>query len=35
MEKAATAADIKVLANETIAKDTKDLAPLLGRFKGA
>jgi ABC-type branched-subunit amino acid transport system substrate-binding protein len=33
MEKAATAADIKVLANDTIAKDTKDLAPLLGRLK--
>jgi branched-chain amino acid transport system substrate-binding protein len=33
MEKAASAADIKVLANETIAKDTKDLAPLLGQFK--
>jgi branched-chain amino acid transport system substrate-binding protein len=33
MEKAANAADIKVLANETIPKDTKDLAPLLGRFK--
>jgi branched-chain amino acid transport system substrate-binding protein len=25
--------DIKVLANETIAKDTKDLAPLLGQLK--
>ena len=33
MEKAATGADIKVLTNETIAKDTKDLAPLLGQFK--
>ena len=33
MEKAATAADIKVLTNETIAKDTKDLAPLLGGLK--
>ncbi|HEX9168568.1 MAG TPA: ABC transporter substrate-binding protein [Roseiarcus sp.] len=33
MEKAATGADIKVLTNETIAKETKDLAPLLGQFK--
>jgi branched-chain amino acid transport system substrate-binding protein len=33
MEKAATGADIKVLTNETIAKDTKDLAPLLGQLK--
>ena len=33
MEKAASAADVKVLANETIAKDTKDLTPLLGQFK--
>jgi branched-chain amino acid transport system substrate-binding protein len=33
MEKAATGADIKVLTNETIAKDTKDLAPLLGELK--
>lgn len=33
MEKAATGADIKVLANETVPKDTKDLAPLLGQFK--
>ena len=34
MAKAAVGADIKVLANETIAKDTKDLAPLLGELKG-
>ena len=33
MEKAATGADIKVLTNETIPKDTKDLAPLLGELK--
>jgi branched-chain amino acid transport system substrate-binding protein len=33
MEKAATAAGVKTLASETIAKDTKDLAPLLERFK--
>ena len=33
MEKAANAADIKVVDNETIAKDTKDLAPLLERLK--
>jgi branched-chain amino acid transport system substrate-binding protein len=33
MEKAATGADIKVLTNETIAKDTKDLATLLGQLK--
>src|SRR5580698_10310748 len=33
MEKAATGADIKVLTNETIHKDTKDLAPLLGELK--
>jgi branched-chain amino acid transport system substrate-binding protein len=33
MGKAAVGADIKVLANETIAKDTKDLAPLLGELK--
>jgi branched-chain amino acid transport system substrate-binding protein len=33
MEKAATAAGLKVLANETIAKDTSDLAPVLARFK--
>ncbi len=33
MDKAANAAGIKVLANETIAKDTKDLAPLLGQLK--
>src|SRR5271154_6640311 len=33
MEKAASGADIKVLANETIAKDTKDLAPLLGQLR--
>src|SRR6202000_28498 len=33
MAKAAIGADIKVLANETIAKDTKDLAPLLGQLK--
>ena len=33
MAKAAVGADIKVLANETIAKDTKDLAPLLGQLK--
>ena len=33
MAKAAVGADIKVLANETIAKDTKDLAPLIGNSK--
>jgi branched-chain amino acid transport system substrate-binding protein len=33
MAKAAIGADIKVLANETIAKDTKDLAPLLSQLK--
>ncbi len=33
MEKAAAGADIKVLTNETIPKDTKDLAPLLGELK--
>ena len=33
MEKAASADDIKVVGNETIAKDTKDLAPLLARLK--
>lgn len=33
MEKAATAAGLKVLASETIPKDAKDLAPLLARFK--
>jgi ABC-type branched-subunit amino acid transport system substrate-binding protein len=33
MEKAATAAGIKTLASETIAKGAKDLAPLLARFK--
>jgi branched-chain amino acid transport system substrate-binding protein len=33
MEQAATAAGIKTLANETIPKDTKDLAPLLARLK--
>ena len=33
MAKAAVGADIKVLANETIAKDTKDLAPLIGQLK--
>ena len=32
-EKAANEAGLKVLANETIPKDTKDLAPLLARFK--
>ena len=34
MEKAAGGADIKVFTNETIAKDTKDLAPLLSELKG-
>lgn len=34
MEKAASTDDIKVVGNETIAKDTKDLAPLLARLKG-
>lgn len=33
MEKAATTAGMKTLANETIAKDAKDLAPLLARLK--
>jgi branched-chain amino acid transport system substrate-binding protein len=33
MEKAATAAGIKTLANETISKDTKDLAPLFAKLK--
>src|SRR5271167_4181846 len=33
MEQAATAAGIKTLANETIPKDTKGLAPLLARLK--
>ena len=33
MEKAAVGADIKVLTNETIAQDTKNLAPLLGQLK--
>jgi branched-chain amino acid transport system substrate-binding protein len=33
MEKAAVGADIKVLTNETIAKDTTDLAPLLSELK--
>lgn len=33
MEKAAAGAGVKVLTNETIAKDTKDLAPLLGELK--
>ena len=33
MEKAASTDDIKVVGNETIAKDTKDLAPLLARLK--
>jgi branched-chain amino acid transport system substrate-binding protein len=33
MEKAAVGADIKVLTNETIAKDTKDLAPMLTELK--
>jgi branched-chain amino acid transport system substrate-binding protein len=33
MEKAAVGADIKVLTNETIPKDTKDLTPLLGELK--
>jgi branched-chain amino acid transport system substrate-binding protein len=33
MEKAAAEAGIKSLANETIAKDTKDLAPLLAQLK--
>jgi branched-chain amino acid transport system substrate-binding protein len=33
MEKAAVGADIKVLTNETIAKDTKDLAPLVSELK--
>jgi branched-chain amino acid transport system substrate-binding protein len=33
MEKAAAGADIKVVGNQTIAKDTKDLAPLLEQLK--
>jgi branched-chain amino acid transport system substrate-binding protein len=33
MEKAAAAAGLKTLANETIAKDATDLAPVLARFK--
>ena len=33
MEKAAAEAGLKTLANETIPKETKDLAPLLARFK--
>jgi branched-chain amino acid transport system substrate-binding protein len=33
MEKAAVGADIKVLTNERIAKDTKDLGPLLSELK--
>src|SRR5580698_1272627 len=33
MQKAAVGADIKVLTNETIAKDTKDLGPLLSELK--
>jgi branched-chain amino acid transport system substrate-binding protein len=33
MEKAAVGADIEVLTNETIAKDTKDLGPLLSELK--
>jgi branched-chain amino acid transport system substrate-binding protein len=33
MAKAAVGADIKVLGDETIAKDTKDLAPLIGQLK--
>jgi branched-chain amino acid transport system substrate-binding protein len=33
MEKAANEADIKVLGNETIAKDTKDFAPLLADLR--
>jgi branched-chain amino acid transport system substrate-binding protein len=33
MEKAAVGADIKVLTNETIAKDTKDLGALLSELK--
>jgi len=33
MEKAAVGADIKVLTNETIPKDTKDFTPLLGELK--
>jgi branched-chain amino acid transport system substrate-binding protein len=33
MENAAVGADIKVLTNETIAKDTKDLGPLLSELK--
>lgn len=33
MEKAAVGADIKVLTNETIAKDMKDLGPLLSELK--
>jgi len=33
MAKAAVGADIRILANETIAKDTKDLAPLIGQLQ--
>ncbi len=33
MAKAAVGADMKLLASETIAKDTKDLAPLLGQLR--
>jgi branched-chain amino acid transport system substrate-binding protein len=33
MEKAANEADVKVLGNQTIAKDTKDFAPLLADLK--
>jgi branched-chain amino acid transport system substrate-binding protein len=33
MAKAAVGADIKVLASETIAKDTKELTPLLGQLR--
>ena len=33
MEKAANEANIKVLGNETIAKDTKDLSPLLANLR--
>jgi branched-chain amino acid transport system substrate-binding protein len=33
LEKAAVGTDIRVLTNETIAKDTKDLAPLLSELK--
>jgi branched-chain amino acid transport system substrate-binding protein len=34
MEKAATAAGVKTLANEVVAKGTADLAPTLARIKG-